>query len=121
MLRLFQRQAPEQAAHIEVAHDGEIYRVALKRVATSRRFTLRVRTATRDALLTMPSRSSLKAAREFADRFDLPALEKLGTPSEERGGFGISAKPCAGMWPKATPFGGKRGPIGTPAKACHPT
>ena len=68
MLRLFQRQAPEQAAHIEVAHDGEIYRVALKRVATSRRFTLRVRTATRDALLTMPSRSSLKAAREFAER-----------------------------------------------------
>jgi predicted metal-dependent hydrolase len=68
MLRLFQRKAPEQAAHIEIAHDGEIYRIALKRVATSRRFTLRVRTATRDALLTMPSRSSLKAAREFAER-----------------------------------------------------
>ena len=68
MLRLFQRQAPEQAAHIEIAHDGETYRIALKRVATSRRFTLRVRTATRDALLTMPSRSSLKAAREFAER-----------------------------------------------------
>ena len=50
MLRLFQRQPPEQAAHIEIAHDGEVYRVALKRVATSRRFTLRVRTATRDAL-----------------------------------------------------------------------
>ena len=68
MLRLFQRQAPDQAAHIEIAHDGEVYRIALKRVATSRRFTLRVRTATRDALLTMPSRSSLKAAREFAER-----------------------------------------------------
>ena len=68
MLRLFQRQPPEQAAHIEIAHGGEVYRVALKRVATSRRFTLRVRTATRDALLTMPSRSSLKSAREFAKR-----------------------------------------------------
>src|SRR6202042_3933184 len=42
--------------------------LALKRVSTSRRFTLRVRTATRDVLLTMPSRSSIKAAREFAER-----------------------------------------------------
>ena len=33
MLRLFQRQAPESAAHFDIAHDGEIYRVALKRVA----------------------------------------------------------------------------------------
>ena len=68
MLRLFQRHAPEQAAHFDIAHDGETYRVALKRVATSRRFTLRVRTATRDVVLTMPTRSSLKAAREFAER-----------------------------------------------------
>jgi predicted metal-dependent hydrolase len=68
MLRLFQRRAPEQAAHFDVAHGGETYRVALKRVATSRRFTLRVRTATRDVVLTMPMRSSLKAAREFAER-----------------------------------------------------
>ena len=68
MLRLFQRQAPEKAAHFDIAHDGETYRVALKRIATSRRFTLRVRTATRDVVLTMPARSSLKAAREFAER-----------------------------------------------------
>ena len=68
MLRLFQRQAPEKASHFDIAHDGEVYRVALKRIATSRRFTLRVRTATRDVLLTIPSRSSLKAAREFAER-----------------------------------------------------
>src|SRR5579872_1603091 len=67
MLRLFQRQAPDQA-HFDIAHNGETYRVALKRVATSRRFTLRVRTATRDVVLTMPARSSLKAAREFAER-----------------------------------------------------
>ena len=68
MLRLFQRQASDHAAHFDIAHDGETYRVALKRIAASRRFTLRVRTATRDVLLTMPSRSSLKAAREFAER-----------------------------------------------------
>ena len=68
MLRLFQRQTPVEASHFDIAHDGETYRIALKRVAASRRFTLRVRTATRDVVLTMPSRSSLKAAREFAER-----------------------------------------------------
>ena len=64
----FNARRRNSAAHFDVAHDGEVYRVALKRVAASRRFTLRVRTATRDVLLTMPSRSSLKAAREFAER-----------------------------------------------------
>ena len=69
MLRLFQRRPPAPSvAHIEVAHDGEVFRVALKRIATSRRFTLRVRAATRDVLLTAPARSSVKSAREFAER-----------------------------------------------------
>jgi predicted metal-dependent hydrolase len=45
-----------------------VFRVALKRLSTSQRFTLRVRAATRDVLLTMPARSSLKSAREFAER-----------------------------------------------------
>ncbi len=66
LLRLFER--PPEPAHLDVAHDGEVYRVALSRSPRSRRFTLRIRTATRDALLTMPSRASLKAAREFAER-----------------------------------------------------
>lgn len=66
MLRLFDR-APEPA-HLDVAHNGEVYRVALSRSARSRRFTLRIRAASRDALLTMPARASLKAAREFAER-----------------------------------------------------
>ena len=69
MLRLFERRTPgAQVGHIEVANGGETFRVALKRVSTSRRFTLRVRAATRDVLLTMPARSSLQSAREFAER-----------------------------------------------------
>ncbi|MBV8663621.1 MAG: M48 family metallopeptidase, partial [Hyphomicrobiales bacterium] len=69
MLRLFERRpTAAPVAHIEIAHGGQVSRIALKRVATSRRFTLRVRSATRDVLLTMPSRSTLKSAREFAER-----------------------------------------------------
>ncbi len=65
MLSLFDRRPTSE---LEIAHAGEIYRVALKRVATSRRYTLRVRVASRDVLLTMPARGTLKAAREFAER-----------------------------------------------------
>jgi predicted metal-dependent hydrolase len=70
MLSLFERKAPAPSvAEIEISHDGGVYRVALKRVATSRRYTLRVRAASRDVLLTMPARGTLKAAREFAERY----------------------------------------------------
>jgi predicted metal-dependent hydrolase len=65
MLSLFDRSP---VSEIEVAHAGETYRIALRRVATSRRYTLRVRAASRDCLLTMPARGTLKAAREFAER-----------------------------------------------------
>lgn len=69
MLRLFQRRpAAPEVSQIEVVHAGQTYRVALKRLAASRRFTLRVRAASRDVLLTMPARSSLKSACEFAER-----------------------------------------------------
>jgi predicted metal-dependent hydrolase len=69
MLRLFQRRPPiPPTAHVDVSHGAEVFRVALKRMASSRRFTLRVRAATRDVVLTMPARSSLQSAREFAER-----------------------------------------------------
>jgi predicted metal-dependent hydrolase len=67
MLRLFDRAGPEPA-HLDIAHDGRVFRIALRRSPRSRRFTLRVRAATRDVLLTVPQRASLKAAREFAER-----------------------------------------------------
>ena len=66
MLRLFER--PPEPSHFDVSHAGAVYRVALSRSPRSRRFTLRVRAATRDVLLTVPTRASLKAAREFAER-----------------------------------------------------
>jgi predicted metal-dependent hydrolase len=66
LLRLFER-GPDPA-HLDVAHNGEVYRIAINRSARSRRFTLRVRTASRDVLLTMPARASLTSAREFAER-----------------------------------------------------
>jgi predicted metal-dependent hydrolase len=68
MLSLFQNRTSAPVAHFDVIHSDAIYRVALKRLSSARRFTLRVRGATRDVVLTMPARSSLRSAREFAER-----------------------------------------------------
>ena len=54
-------------AFFDVSHDGATHRVQIKRVAAARRFTLRVRAATRDAVLTMPVRGSLVRAKVFVD------------------------------------------------------
>lgn len=70
MLRLL-RSAPAPTAGLSVitlAHAGETIVVALRRLASARRFTLRVRFAARDAVLTMPARASLREARDFAQR-----------------------------------------------------
>ncbi len=70
MLRLFRSQTPkvEPQAFLDICHGGERYRIAVKRVARARRFTLRVRAATLDAVLTMPPGGTLRAARTFAER-----------------------------------------------------
>jgi predicted metal-dependent hydrolase len=66
LLRAFRRKTASEVAAIDVAHGGETFKVSLKRTGAARRFTLRVRGATGDAVLTMPPRASLGQAREFA-------------------------------------------------------
>ncbi|MDR3407376.1 MAG: SprT family zinc-dependent metalloprotease [Methylovirgula sp.] len=76
-------------AFIEVSHAGETYRVALKRISTARRFTLRVRAATRDVVLTMPPRGSLVGARNFVERHAAwigVRLQRLPAPMPFGGG-----------------------------------
>lgn len=55
-------------AYLEISHAGETYRISLRRMETARRFTLRVRTASQDVILTMPARGSLSEASSFAAR-----------------------------------------------------
>lgn len=52
----------------DVTHAGETHRIQIKRVASARRFTLRVRAATRDVVLTVPPRASLVRAKLFVER-----------------------------------------------------
>ncbi len=53
--------------HFDVAHLGADYRVAVKRRASARRFTLRVSNATGEVTLTLPERADIVAARRFAE------------------------------------------------------
>ena len=55
-------------AHFDVSHGGETYRIQIKRSAAARRFILRVRAATQDAVLTIPARAKLIDAKLFAER-----------------------------------------------------
>jgi predicted metal-dependent hydrolase len=76
----------------DVVHAGQIHRVQIKRVATARRFTLRVRAATRDALLTIPPRGSLARAKVFVERHAAwigARLERLPHPTPFQAGMVI--------------------------------
>jgi predicted metal-dependent hydrolase len=64
---LFSRRTSEPSV-LTVEFDREVYMVQLRRNAQARRYTLRIHTVTRDVVLTMPPRGSLKQAREFAQK-----------------------------------------------------
>jgi predicted metal-dependent hydrolase len=65
ILRLIDPPAEER---IDVHHLGHVYPVVIRRSPQARRYTLRVKTATREAVLTMPQRGSMATARDFAAR-----------------------------------------------------
>ncbi|MPZ58584.1 MAG: DUF45 domain-containing protein [Rhizobiales bacterium] len=81
---LFRR--PNEPQVIEIHFDQAVFLVRLRRNRQARRYTLRIQAATREAVLTMPPRGSLRDAKAFA---------------EKHGGW-IAAR--LGRLPKAAPF-----------------
>ncbi len=73
---LFRR--PVEPRTIEVPFDGAVYRVRLRRHRQARRYTLRIQTATREAVLTLPSRGSIKEATAFAGKHGAWIAARLG-------------------------------------------
>ncbi len=88
---------------IDVPFDGEVYSVRLRRHAQARRYTLRVLAASREVVLTLPPRGTLKEAQAFA----------------QRNGAWIAAR--LGRLPQAVPFvdGGEVPLRGTPHRIVH--
>ncbi len=96
MQRALLYRRPSEPSAINIIFDREVYLVRVRRHRQARRYTLRIHSATREVLLTMPPRGSLKQAREFAqkhggwiaarlDRLPKPAPFAHGTTLPLRG------------------------------------
>ena len=67
-LRALLYRRPSEPSAIEVVFDRAIYLVRMRRHRQARRYTLRIDAASREVVLTMPPRGSVKEARDFAQK-----------------------------------------------------
>jgi predicted metal-dependent hydrolase len=74
---LFRRPVVEPKT-IDIAFDQAIYRVRVKRNRQARRYTLRIQAITREVVLTMPTRGSVKEATAFAQKHGAWIAARLG-------------------------------------------
>jgi len=74
---LYRRRPPDPQA-IEIYFDQAVYVVRLRRHTQARRFTLRIQAASREVVLTMPPRGSLRDAKAFAEKHGSWIAARLG-------------------------------------------
>jgi predicted metal-dependent hydrolase len=67
-LRAFLFRPTSAPSAITVDLDGEVFLIRLRRHRQARRYTLRIHSVTREVVLTMPPRGSLKQASAFAQK-----------------------------------------------------
>jgi predicted metal-dependent hydrolase len=83
-LRTLLYRRPAEPPSIEVEFDQAIYPVRIRRHRQARRYTLRIHAATREVVLTMPPRGSVREAKEFAQKHGgwiAARLYRLPTPT----------------------------------------
>ncbi len=108
---LYRRPSEPQA--IEVIFDRSIYLVRIRRHRQARRYTLRIAAATREVILTMPPRGTVKEAREFAQKHGGWIAARLGRlPEALRFAHGITV-PLRGVPHRITRRRGARGTVWT--------
>jgi predicted metal-dependent hydrolase len=76
-LRALLYRRPTEPQAIEVPCGKAIYLIRLRRHRQARRYTLRIQAATREVILTMPPRGSLKEAKAFAEKHGLWIAARL--------------------------------------------
>jgi len=67
-LRALLYRRPSEPSVVQVVFDKAIYLVRMRRHRQARRYTLRIDAASREVVLTMPPRGSVKEAKEFAQK-----------------------------------------------------
>lgn len=77
-LRAMLYRRPSEPQAFEVVFDRSIYLVRLRRHRQARRYTLRIQATTREVILTIPPRGSVKEARDFAQKHGGWIAARLG-------------------------------------------
>jgi len=77
-LRALLYRRPSEPPTIDIVFDRAIYLVRVRRHRQARRYTLRIHSVTREVVLTMPPRGSLKQARQFAEKHGGWIAARLG-------------------------------------------
>lgn len=67
-LRALLYRRPTEPQSIQIIFDRSIYPVRVRRHRQARRYTLRIQSATREVVLTIPPRGTFKEARDFAQK-----------------------------------------------------
>lgn len=83
-LRALLYRRPSEPSVIDVVFEKAVYLVRVRRHRQARRYTLRIHSATRDVVLTIPPRGNLKEARAFAEKHGgwiASRLHRLPEPS----------------------------------------
>jgi predicted metal-dependent hydrolase len=104
---------PTEPSAIEIFFDRSAYLVQLRRHRQARRYTLRIDAATREVVLTIPPRGSLKEARDFAQKHGgwiAARLERL--PEAAPFAHGIEV-PLRGVLHRIVHRRGQRGTVWT--------
>jgi predicted metal-dependent hydrolase len=114
-LRALLYRRPTEPQAINIAFDKAIYLVRLRRHRQARRYTLRIHAATREVVLTMPPRGSLKEAQEFAQKHGGWIAARLGRlPEAAPFAHGV-AIPLRGVPHRIVHRRGTRGTVWTEA------
>lgn len=78
MLRALLYRRPVEPQAIDIAFEGDVYLVRLRRHRQARRYTLRIQAATREAVLTIPPRGTVREAKAFAVKHGAWIAARLG-------------------------------------------
>jgi predicted metal-dependent hydrolase len=113
MLRPLRYRRPVETQAVEIVFDRQIYLVRLRRHRQARRYTLRIQAATREVVLTLPPRGTVKEAHAFAKKHGAWIAARLGRlPEAVPFGHGIVV-PLRGVPHRVVHRRGVRGTVWT--------
>jgi predicted metal-dependent hydrolase len=108
---LYRRLSEPQT--IEIAFDGSVFHIKLRRHRQARRYTLRIQATTREVVLTIPPRGTVKEASAFAQKHGGWIAARLGRLPEAAPFADGAMVPLRGVPHRIRHSGGARGTVWT--------